>query len=100
MPNWCENFVDITGSKKDIAALREWAGDKFQFGRMIPLPQELATEMVGDTPANTIVIMDEKTKTFHSYFNSCKNKPKSKKDVWENKERNNLLVATQKGYKP
>jgi len=40
MPNWCENNVEITGSKEEIKALREWMGN-FDFNKIIPMPQEL-----------------------------------------------------------
>lgn len=48
MPNFCENDVLITGSKEDITALHEWAGDKFEFSNILPIPviKKLATEIL------------------------------------------------------
>lgn len=68
MPNWCENSVEITGSKKDIAALKEWAGEDFSFNKMIPRPKELDSESVGKTAANIGVVINEKTKVFHRAY--------------------------------
>ena len=41
MPNWCQNQIDITGSKEDIKKFIELVTDKFDFNRIIPMPEEL-----------------------------------------------------------
>ncbi len=41
MPNWCENQVHITGSKKDVAKLQALIGDTFDFNALIPMPKDL-----------------------------------------------------------
>ena len=41
MPNWNENHVDITGNKEDVRRFIEMVTDKFDYNRVIPMPEEL-----------------------------------------------------------
>lgn len=40
MPNYCDNTVEITGSKKDTAALKKFIGDKLYFKKLVPVPKK------------------------------------------------------------
>lgn len=40
MPNWAENIVEIVGSKKDIASLKKFVGDKLDFEKLVPVPKK------------------------------------------------------------
>jgi hypothetical protein len=67
LPNWCHNEVRITGSKEDIAALKELMGKKFSFEKIAPIPEALERPdgMVGSTYGTMKVIVNKKTKVFH-----------------------------------
>jgi len=41
MPNWCENRVDISGEPEDVKKFMELVGKKFDFQKIIPMPEEL-----------------------------------------------------------
>ena len=41
MPNWCENEVEISGSKEDIKKFIKLVTGKFDFNRIIPMPEQL-----------------------------------------------------------
>ena len=41
MPNWCQNEVKISGNKEDITKLIDLITDKFDFNKIIPMPEEL-----------------------------------------------------------
>jgi len=41
MPNWNENHVEITGSNEEVKRFIELMTDKFDYNRIIPMPEEL-----------------------------------------------------------
>lgn len=42
MPNWCNNCLQVSGSKRNMAAFRKWLGaDGFKLNKILPLPKEL-----------------------------------------------------------
>lgn len=41
MPNWCQNQIDVTGSKEDIKRFLELVTEKFDFHKILPMPEEL-----------------------------------------------------------
>lgn len=98
MSDWCENSVEITGSKEDIAALKEWAGEDFSFNKMIPRPKELDSETVGVTAGNLAVVVNEKTGVFHRAYGGH-----GKKDANEAismVKTSNAAMAINNGYRP
>jgi len=98
MPNWTENSVEITGSKEDIAALKKWAGQDFDFNRMIPCPKELDAATNGLTASHVGVVINEKTGVFHRAYSGH-----GKKDANEAIgliKTCNAAMAINNGYKP
>lgn len=66
MPNWCENEVSITGSKEDIAALKELIGESFDFNKIIPMPECLEADSHGRSACDVIVILDRDSMVCHA----------------------------------
>lgn len=65
MPNWCSNYITITGSKEDIAALKTLASDGFDFDKIMPMPDGIDSENCGRTAGNTTVVVNESSGIFH-----------------------------------
>ena len=102
MPNWCNNTVNISGSAKDIKALKAWMGD-FDFNKIIPRPEAIDDGGVGITAGNTVATRNPKSKIFHrtgcSYFDASKmtfNESFSKKQAGGHTVADAMLA----GYKP
>ncbi len=47
MPNWCQNEVEINGSKEEISKFLELVTEKFDFDKIIPMPKELENTTSG-----------------------------------------------------
>ncbi len=56
MPNWCENDVMISGTKKDIRELRKWMGN-MEFEKMAPTPDELRDRNAWNTACSIPVYL-------------------------------------------
>ena len=75
MPNWCSNEVAITGSAEDIKVLHKLLGDKMDFNKIIPMPEELhgtkspttilSQEDYDKAVAERMVIQAKEEKTVH-----------------------------------
>jgi hypothetical protein len=42
MPNWCECDLTIEGTAQSLKRFLDYCGNKFEFGRFIPYPEEFA----------------------------------------------------------
>lgn len=88
MPNWCSNFVSITGPKQRIAELKQ-AYDNQEFcNSVIPVPQSLKDTVAGSSsdPVEQakIVAQTEKNIAEHGYgnwYDFCVNRWGTKWDV-------------------
>ena len=70
MPNWCSNFVAITGPKERIAELKD-AYDRGEFcNAVIPVPQELK-DAVADGSTNEALIAKY---GYSSWYDFCVNR--------------------------
>ena len=48
MPNWTSNTLHLVGDSDKIDAFYEMMGDEFDFGKIVPSPENLFTENLGD----------------------------------------------------
>lgn len=101
MPNWCNNQVNITGSKEDIAALKALLVDKLDFNKIIPMPEQLKTSdgMIGMTAGGTAVVKNENTKVFHM-AGHCRAKEVSIFARVDMIKTSNAALAINEGYRP
>ena len=65
MPNWCNNEVNINGSAKDIAALKELIGEDFDFNKIVPMPECLEADSHGQSACGIMVVCDSSTMLCH-----------------------------------
>jgi len=68
MPNWCNNEVNINGSAKDIAALKELIGENFDFNKIVPMPECLAADSHGRTACDCMVVLDKENMVCHGAY--------------------------------
>ena len=48
MPTWTSNTLHLVGDSDKIDAFYEMMGDEFDFGKIVPSPENLFTENLGD----------------------------------------------------
>jgi hypothetical protein len=86
LPNWCENTVNVSGAKKQIARFVKFVGEDFDFEKFFPCPPELY-EVV--SPAEVVEDDDPKKDEVSSFDGKkrCITKSKSQeliKKFWHN----------------
>lgn len=60
MPNWTTNCARYEGKKEDIKQLRELMGEKFDFDKILPMPEELNLESGARTTTAILYYLKEK----------------------------------------